>query len=828
MALPIKFGNAQPTRSGLRKGDLIVGTGVGSVPDEDYGLTSTTTYWNNINVPTDGYIVTTLGLNNSPISFAASSTSELIIIANSLGGSTTTLDEAKVYLCTRASTWLLGNTPNNTVTDDLVLALDAGSLSSSPGSGTEVMDLSGGGSNVTLVNGVSFNTNGYLEFDGVDDMGNISSLAAYSQTQAHTYEAIVKVTTHSGGYKWVLNNGGGTGGTSAIYSTNATLGILFRFFYNGGNAVVNMKDGGANKYFPFGWYHVVWRYNGNQTITFFVDGIEYDTIATAATWAATNSNPRFGAWHNGSYDAQMDLGGFKVYSKALTSTEVLQNYYQAPIITDGLVFAVDAGNLISYENGDTTIHSLIDSIDGTLTNGVGFDSNNNGSLDFDGVDDYIALTSTITNSIYTLNFWYKMGVNDGGYGYFTGVAGGKGLAISEGGTAVGLSYGNFYYFNGGAVKMTQSTLLTTGVWNNISAVIDTSAGNIKIYLNGSIITNQSVSSMSTSVSEIGRYVPANSNFINGNMASYKIYNRELSAAEVLQNYNATRTRYSEVQFITATGGTITTDGDYKVHSFTSSGTFTVTSLGDFNSVEYLIVAGGGGGGYETGGGGGAGGFIADSLSSLSVTAYPVVIGAGGARATSNNTGANGSHSSVFSIQADGGGVGGRSFRSGFPNGSNAGNDGGSGGGGKRGFNAGGLGVVGQGNDGGQGGAGSGTYVACAGGGGGAGVVGQAGGVRGTGFGGDGGDGLQIDISGTNTYYAGGGGGGSYEVANTYFGRGGNGGGGRSASGTTLAVAGTANTGGGGGGGQLNNINDVQKFWGAVGGSGIVIIRYKFQ
>jgi len=214
------------------------------------------------------------------------------------------------------------------------------------------------------------------------------------------------------------------------------------------------------------------------------------------------------------------------------------------IVTDGLVLSLDAANKKSYPGSGTAWNDLSGNANtGTLTNGPVFDIKNSGNVNFDGTNDYIALTSTITNSIYTLNFWYKMGAVENGYGYFTGVTGGKGLAISEGGTAVGLSYGNFYYFNGGAVKMTQSTLLTRDVWSNISAVIDTSAGNIKIYLNGSIITNQSVSSMSTSVSEIGRYVATNSNFLNGNMASFKIYNKALSAAEILENYNATKSRF---------------------------------------------------------------------------------------------------------------------------------------------------------------------------------------------------------------------------------------------------------------------------------------------
>lgn len=214
------------------------------------------------------------------------------------------------------------------VTDGLVLIIDAANKKSYPGSGTTWTDLSGNNHNVTLTNGPTYSSDngGIINFDGTDDTGEISSLAAYSHTQAHTYEAFVDITHNGPSYRWLLNNGGVAGGTSAIYSTSSTLGILPRFFFDGGNAVVNCQDGGVNKYFPFGWHHFIWRYNGNQTVTFFVDGVQYNTIATARTWAATNTNPRFGAWYNGNYDAEFSLSIARIYNQALTSTEVLQNY----------------------------------------------------------------------------------------------------------------------------------------------------------------------------------------------------------------------------------------------------------------------------------------------------------------------------------------------------------------------------------------------------------------------------------------------------------------------------------------------------------------------
>lgn len=317
--------------------------------------------------------------------------------------------------------------------------------------------------------------------------------------------------------------------------------------------------------------------------------------------------------------------------------------------------------------------------------------------------------------------------------------------------------------------------------------------------------------------------------LKGEIQQLEIYNTNLSDEDLTKIYQ------SNPPVIMATGGVITMFDEYKIHTFNSSDIFEVTSLGTDtlfgSSIEYLIVGGGGGGGYETAGGGGAGGVLQGVGLAVLKSRYDIAVGSGGAGAVSNSTGSNGNNSEVFCLKAIGGGSGGRSLNSidSIPaQGTNTGKNGGSGGGGKRGLNAGGLSLDSQGNDGGQGGPSSGGNVACAGGGGGAGAVGQAGATRGTGYGGNGGIGIESDISGASIYYAGGGGGGTYEDLDLRFGLGGEGGGGRAASRNILAVAGTANTGGGGGGGQLNNAGDVTKYRGAAGGSGVVIIRYKFK
>ena len=255
-------------------------------------------------------------------------------------------------------------------------------------------------------------------------------------------------------------------------------------------------------------------------------------------------------------------------------------------------------------------------------------------------------------------------------------------------------------------------------------------------------------------------------------------------------------------FTTATGGTISYDGDYKVHTFNTSGSFQVTGVGDIGTVEYLIIAGGGGGGS---GGGGAGGYLTASNLAVTAQTYTVTVGAGGVK---GNPGTDGGDSSFGGFTADGGGGGVWST---------AGRDGGSGSGAGYGsvggaVLAGGSGTAGQGNAG-----GTSTVYSTAGGGG----AGEVGGSTTNGsIGGKGGDGLASSITGWSVTRAGGGGGGSSGTD----GQGGLGGGGQGDRGTGPASGGGSNgvpNTGGGGGGSWN----VQ---GGNAGSGVVIIRYKYK
>jgi hypothetical protein len=272
----------------------------------------------------------------------------------------------------------------------------------------------------------------------------------------------------------------------------------------------------------------------------------------------------------------------------------------------------------------------------------------------------------------------------------------------------------------------------------------------------------------------------------------------------------------------AIGGSITFANGYWVHTFTGSGTFVPSQN---LTAEYLIIAGGGGTTFGLGGGGGAGGYrcsVQGEMSGGGVTAetpailtantaYPVVVGAGGAgeQLSNQSYGGQGSDSSFAGITSLGGGRGvGQSLN--YPS-NPPGQAGGSGSGGVRNNNTPGAGTAGQGYSGGSGSNSANGYGG--GGGGGAGSVGSNGGSA---NGGNGGLGVTSSITGTAVARAGGGGGcvggGTPGVG---VAGGGNGG---ADSPAAVATSGTANTGGGGGGGD--------DFNGRSGGSGVVIIRYK--
>jgi len=417
---------------------------------------------------------------------------------------------------------------------------------------------------------------------------------------------------------------------------------------------------------------------------------------------------------------------------------------------------------------------------------------------------------------------------------------GKTVALASGASQTGFGREGSVNWQTGSIK--------TGTFTAVSGegyFVDTSSGSVTVNLPagsaGAIVafadytrtfqTNALVINPNGSEKIGGIAEDANLN-VEGQAATF-VY---VDATEGWINVqNAEDTEVGQPPFITASGGTPSTCGDFKIHTFTGPGTFTVTEKGSpvgSTTLEYIVVAGGGGGGGPSGntkGGAGAGGFrfasptlapatypgkplAAPAGLTAAVQAYPIVVGAGGP-----NSPSPGSDSSFSTITSAGGG--------------GAAGSGGSGGGGNGGSlnSPGGTGNTPpvsppQGNNGGTSAISSPDHAS--GGGGGAIAVGTNGRQPAPDKSGNGGDGAGIPTAfgsngvpcGSFRYYAGGGGAAGSSPVSLDEGTGGKGGGGNGSQAT--GAAGTANTGGGGGSGGSGSGN--------TGGSGVVIIRYKFQ
>ena len=223
------------------------------------------------------------------------------------------------------------------------------------------------------------------------------------------------------------------------------------------------------------------------------------------------------------------------------------------IVKGGLVFQVDPANPRSYVSGSSTVFNLITpSITGSIENETTFSPNNVGIWQVDGVDDYIGVTTTNLSDTteLTCNCWVKTSditADGGSYRAFfatgpwqSGVTNAWKLAVNSGN-------GKLDVWANAASKLLSGTALPTGEFVNVTYTYGSNTG--KIYFNGSL-SNSGTYTLTHYMGKI--YLGAGGPQIatlttqgmwNGNISLVQFYNRELSAAEVKQNYNALKRRF---------------------------------------------------------------------------------------------------------------------------------------------------------------------------------------------------------------------------------------------------------------------------------------------
>lgn len=234
-----------------------------------------------------------------------------------------------------------------------------------------------------------------------------------------------------------------------------------------------------------------------------------------------------------------DMATMMIYDRNLTTSESQQNYYKGPIVTSGLVLALDAGNLVSYENGAATTYNLAGSETGTLTNGVGFDSNNSGTWTFDGTDDNINTDFTIPAGNRSMDLWIKYDTlsSSGGGGYsLTGVQQSGGRYLYTGITSNGGGY-SYAGNTGGSYNYTFST----NEWYYVATVMD--SGTTRHYVNGEQVATKTYASSVASTTPVMIGAINSQHEVAGSIPITRIYNKALTAEEVQQNFSAQRNRF---------------------------------------------------------------------------------------------------------------------------------------------------------------------------------------------------------------------------------------------------------------------------------------------
>ena len=467
----------------------------------------------------------------------------------------------------------------NTVTDGLIFYVDPTNTNTYSGVGTTAYNLIPGGiNNFSLNNGLSYDLDksGSFYFDGSNDYVGLGSTTIFNST-AFTVSFWIKPTTYSGTYcSGAVSNGQYTlfGTTSSYQGYSSTFSGAIQFgSSNNCIATVNQSNFSINK-----WYHYVAVYDsagtGNSTkFKIYIDGVikslTFDATMPSSPYAAGQEarigwGPGGGAYpyYNG------NIGLVQIHSRALSSTEIVQNYNATKarfnttenIITNGLIYNIDASKNASYPGIGTTIYDLSGiGNTGTLTNGPTFSSQNSGSIVFDGTNDFINLPNTnlltFGTNPFSIEFWmYSTYIYPGSGAIYKTI-------LSNYNDYNGDFQGYFYLalFNlqnstlqnkvgvldhtGNFLDFSFSVPIVPYQWTHI--VLTRNGSSFTWYKNGTLQISSSVASNNFSgvrTSKIGGGV-SSIGYFTGSLPLMRIYNTTLTATEIQQNYNATKSRY---------------------------------------------------------------------------------------------------------------------------------------------------------------------------------------------------------------------------------------------------------------------------------------------
>ena len=308
----------------LKKGNFYIGTG-----DVGKGPTSSTGYFDGVSPSSGGYVIYVRNSAGRNLIYGAPNDSQLILITNRIAGASyTTVNECLVYFAGQTDKMVLNRNYESIVTSGLVLNVDAGFTPSYPKSGTTWGDISVSNTNATLTNGPTFSSDvgGNIVFDGSDDLVNCGNILNYT-SQNFSFNVWFKITN--------MNPSGRSGAGNYLFSKGFDYqnGYICRIT-PAGAARFGTNQSGAGQFSGTDsgfvtvntWCNICFTRNGSTILAYF-NGVnatgESDPHTNPAS-ASTNLN--IGLNNGTNWYMFGSVAIFMSYNKALSATEVLQNW----------------------------------------------------------------------------------------------------------------------------------------------------------------------------------------------------------------------------------------------------------------------------------------------------------------------------------------------------------------------------------------------------------------------------------------------------------------------------------------------------------------------
>ena len=541
MPNPIKY-NTDTESNALNKGNFWIGTG-----DVDKGPTSTSGYYNGITPPPDGYTIYIHKSSGGPSIQVASDDSELIRITNTIAETSyTTIGECFDYFDGQSDKMVVSQDFDFRKTEGLVLDLDAKNISSYPRSGNTWKNIGKNSDNSTLVNNPTFTGKRWINFDGSNDYATISNTNLVpGDITSLTVGGIWKRNGDGANYETVLHQSGNTSiGNSSYWfgydlnnKVTATIGARQGVGWSAGQTTIDADIGK--------WFYTVASWDGSDVYVY-ING-ELIKSYSLTSYSNPGTVTRIGASGDAAgYLANVGVSRVHINSnKYFTQDEVLQNYYGGNIVTDGLIRALDFSNLVCYESGSTNGYDL--------TGNDTFDSFNTptdiddygGGIACNNTDEFIALADQTPTDYVSAECWFRRDNNDGGENIIFNKESSWEVKEQGGGLYWALMANNkswFWDYSNADIAVGEvCQIVLTYDGDTVKFYKNGIQTDTYDYPNGGVLSAQTSCYPKLNSRSCGR--TASSSLGNMSYFQFRVYDRAISAGEVLQNYNAQKSKF---------------------------------------------------------------------------------------------------------------------------------------------------------------------------------------------------------------------------------------------------------------------------------------------